>query len=88
MKKDILLILVNKRKEEAEKVQKILTGWGCIIRTRLGLHSGVLDECSNSGLIFLELAGDKNRHEELRHKLDILPGVNAKLVKLNTEEEE
>lgn len=86
MKKDILLILVNKRKEEAEKVQKILTGWGCIIRTRLGLHSGVLDECSNTGLIFLELVGDKGKHEELRHKLDILPGVNAKLVELNTEE--
>ena len=87
MKKDVLLVLVSKRKEEAEKVQKILTGWGCVIRTRLGLHAGVLDNCSNVGLIFLELVGEKEKHEELRHKLDILPGVSAKLVELEVEDE-
>ncbi|RKY41036.1 MAG: hypothetical protein DRP85_07355 [Candidatus Makaraimicrobium thalassicum] len=83
MKKDLLLVLVNKRKQEAPTVQKILTGWGCVIKTRLGIHDGVLDECTDTGLIILELAGEKDKHEELAHKLDILPGVSARLVELS-----
>ncbi len=31
MKRNVLLILVSHRQETAEKVQKILTGWGCFI---------------------------------------------------------
>jgi len=79
------LILVGKRTEKAEEVQKLLTGWGCFIKTRLGLHSGVLNSCSDEGLIFLELVGEKGRHEELRAKLDGLPGVSARLVELEVE---
>jgi len=87
MSKDILLILIDKRREQAEKVQKILTGWGCIIKTRLGLHTGVLDECTDSGLVFVELVGDKTKkHAELTRKLDMLPGVSAKLVELKLDE--
>jgi len=82
MSKDILLVLIDKRRQQAEKVQKILTGWGCIIKTRLGLHTGVLDECTDSGLIFIELVGDKDKHVELARKLDMLSGVSAKLVEL------
>ena len=86
MKRDLLLVLVNTRKEKASTVQKILTGWGCIIKTRLGIHDGVLDDCTDTGLIILELAGDKDKNKELAHKLDILPGVNARLVELSVEE--
>ncbi len=83
MRKDMLLVLVDKRKEEAPTVQKILTGWGCVIKTRLGLHEGVLDKCTNSGLIILELVGDRDKHQELTRKLDVLSGVRAKLVELS-----
>jgi len=86
MKKDVLLVLVNMREKSAEKVQKILTGWGCLIKTRLGLHAGTLENCSDSGLIFLELVGEKEKHLELSRKLDLLPGVNAKLVELEVED--
>ncbi|MFH1394888.1 MAG: hypothetical protein ABIH09_01885 [Candidatus Omnitrophota bacterium] len=86
MKKTLLVVLVNRRKEEAPTVQKILTGWGCIIKTRLGVHDGVLDNCTNTGLIILELVGDDAKNKELAHKLDILNGVNAKLVELSVEE--
>lgn len=82
MRKDILLILIDKRQQQAEKVQKILTGWGCLVKTRLGLHTGVLDECTDSGLIFVELVGDQDKHAELVRKLDMLSGVSAKLVEL------
>ena len=80
MKRHIMILLVGKRKESADRVQKTLTGWGCLIKTRLGLHEGVLNECTNTGLIMLELVGDVKKHKELKRKLELLPGVNVKLV--------
>jgi hypothetical protein len=80
MKRHIMILLVAKRKETADRVQKTLTGWGCLIKTRLGLHDGVLDDCTNSGLIMLELVGDVKKHKELKRKLELLSGVNVKLV--------
>ncbi len=82
MKKSILLILIGKRKEEAVKVQQILTGWGCMIKTRLGIHDGVLDNCSDSGLVILELVGTDEQNQELARKLSLLPGVSSKLIDL------
>ena len=82
MKKTAVLILVKSRQETAGRVQSILTAWGCYIRTRLGLHGGTLDECTDDGLIFLELAGPQEKHAELVRKLNLLPGVNAQLVQL------
>ncbi len=80
MKRTVLLILVSHRKETAEMVQKILTGWGCFIKTRLGIHDGVLENCSDSGLIFLELTGDKEKQEEITRKLNLVKGVDARLI--------
>lgn len=82
MKRTVLLILVSHRKESAEMVQKILTGWGCYVKTRLGIHDGVLENCSDSGLIFLELTGEPEKHEEIARKLNLVKGVDAKLVPL------
>ena len=82
MKKNILLVLVNKRKQEAPLVQKVLTGWGCLIKTRLGIHDGTLKDCTNAGLIILELVGDKKKHLELSRKLSLIDGVSTKLVEL------
>jgi hypothetical protein len=83
MKKSILLILIGKRKEDAVKVQQILTAWGCIIKTRLGIHDGVLDKCSDEGLLILELYGTEEQKNELARKVAVLPGVNSKLVELS-----
>jgi hypothetical protein len=80
-----MLILVSKRKECAETVQKILSGWGCHIKTRLGLHDGTLEECSESGLIFLELKGDPEKLNEFERKLNLVKGVNAKQVIMKEE---
>jgi len=85
MSKVILIILVGNRRESAINVQKILTGWGCHIKTRLGIHDGVLDNCSDEGLIILELVGDKDKIEELTRKLNLLDKVSAKLVYLSVE---
>ncbi|NMB80969.1 MAG: hypothetical protein GYA14_04050 [Ignavibacteria bacterium] len=82
MKKSILLILIGNRKDSAVKVQQILTGWGCTIKTRLGLHDGVLDNCSDSGLLILEICGTDEQNQELARKVSVLPGVSSKLVEL------
>ncbi len=86
MERSVLLILVGSRKTSAVNVQKTLTGWGCLVKTRLGIHDGVLSSCSDSGLIFLELVGDKAKHTELARKLNLLKGVEAKLVNLKLDE--
>ena len=74
MTKSILLILIGKRKDTAVKVQQVLTGWGCIIKTRLGIHDGVLENCTDEGLLILELYGSEEQKEELTRKVKVLPG--------------
>ena len=86
MERNVLLILVGSRKASAINVQKTLTGWGCLVKTRLGIHDGVLSHCSDNGLIFLELVGDKAKHTELARKLNLLKGVKAELVSLKLDE--
>ena len=82
MERTLLVILVDTRKKTAPTVQKILTDWGCLIKTRLGIHDGTLDKCSNSGLIILELVGEKEKHQELSQKLCLLEGVKTELLSL------
>ncbi|AKI97550.1 hypothetical protein [Kosmotoga pacifica] len=81
--KTVMVVMVDHRKEVATKVQQILTGWGCLIKTRLGLHDGVLDNCSDVGLIILELVGEEKQHQELCRKLNLLDGVKAKYISLS-----
>ena len=83
MEKTVLLILIGDRKQEAGVVQKILTDWGCMIKTRLGIHDGVLDSCSNSGLLVLDIVGEKAKNEEMTRKLNLIKGVKAQLVTLS-----
>ena len=85
MKKSILLILIGNRNESAVSVQKILTGWGCIIKTRLGIHDGVLENCSDEGLLILELYGTDEQKQELSRKVAVIPGVVSKLVELSVD---
>jgi len=80
--KTILLILIGQRKEAAVQVQKVLTGWGCMIKTRLGIHDGVMENCSDQGLLILELAGERNKMDELARKISLIKGVSSKLVDL------
>jgi len=77
--------MVDHRKQAAVDVQKTLTAWGCLIKARLGLHDGVLENCSDSGLIFCELVGDEDKRVELTRKLNLIKGVVAKQVTLELE---
>jgi len=83
MSKTLLVILMRTRRSSAVRVQKVLTDFGCMIKTRLGIHDGVLDKCSDTGLIILELAGSKADKASLNKKLKVIPGVKPKLVEIS-----
>ena len=82
MAKSVLLILIGNRKESAVNVQKVLTAWGCNIKTRLGVHDGVMENCSDQGLLMLEIVGTEEENEELARKVARIKGVDSKLVNL------
>ena len=66
----ILGINVSDRVEVAASVQKVLTLYGCSIRTRLGIND-TEDEghCGSGGLILIELSGDPLEWEKLEADL-------------------
>ncbi len=79
----VMAILVDKREKAAIEVQKLLTEYGCYIKTRLGLHEGVPQFCSETGLIILELVDDESKHKELCEKLNAVDGVKADYMRLS-----
>lgn len=54
----IIGIKINNRLESAIAVQEILTKYGCVIKTRIGLHEELNGQCSPKGLIILEITDD------------------------------
>lgn len=83
MKKSIMVVLVGNRMESAVEVQKVLTETGCFIKTRLGLHDGTPEQCSNTGLIILELMGDDLSKKTLFEKLKSIPNVKVERLELS-----
>ncbi len=81
-KRTIVSVIILNRDDVAVKVQKILTAWGCMIKTRLGIHDGVLDNCTQTGLLILEMVGEDGKIEEFVRKLNLIDGVEAKSLTL------
>ncbi len=80
MKKIIMGIQVGYRIEDAAEVQRLLTEYGCIIKTRLGLHeTGAKGkECSDQGLIILEfLPGIEEEIMKFEEKLKQIRGIQV-----------
>ena len=63
----ILGILVPRRDDLGPAVQALLTTYGCVIRTRLGVNEVYFGE--PAGLIILELTGDRSQYASLEHSL-------------------
>ncbi len=77
----VVVIGVQHRREEADKLQKVLTEHGCEVKARLGLHEAG-DLCSDEGLIILQLVPDEPKADSLVDELNRLDGVKAKLVEV------
>lgn len=65
----IIGISIENRKEESQKLQDILTKYGCFIKTRIGLHDMGEYKCLNYGIILIEVVDKINEiYDELsRH---------------------
>jgi hypothetical protein len=79
----IMAVLQENRVETATKVQEVLTKYGCFIQVRLGLHDSGVDECTNTGLILLQLCGQDLPLKEFEGKLVAIPGVKVKHMTLD-----
>ena len=70
-------IHVTDRVHNAGGVQKILSEYGCNIRTRIGLHEASNNVCSPNGLILLEMAGDEAVCAQMAAKVAAIPGIDV-----------
>jgi len=77
MKRIILGVSINSRMECVPQVQSILSQYGCIIKTRLGLHNVSENSCSSGGLLILEMFGDEAPITEMESKLTELSGIQV-----------
>jgi hypothetical protein len=73
---EILGMLVERDQEVIRAVQKILTAYGCNIRTRLGVNEVFFGE--PAGLIILELKGDAKQRLLLERDLKLLTKVHVR----------
>lgn len=67
----IIGIKVSNRLSSAAEVQSILTKFGCVIRTRIGLHNEVEGKCSPDGIILLEITKERDALETAKALCDI-----------------
>ena len=73
---EVLAILVERSQPVILSVQKILTSYGCNIRTRLGVNEIFFGE--PAGLIILELKGDEKQRILLEKDLKALSKVHVR----------
>lgn len=76
----IMGIRLDNRTQTAQDFQKTLTQFGCIIKTRLGLHDVANHTCSPNGLILLELINDKEA-ENFEKELCKIEGIEIQVMK-------
>ena len=77
-KRTILGVQVTNRVENILDVQKILTEFGCNIKTRLGLHEVTESHCSNVGLLILETYGNEADILQMEARLKKMNGLTVK----------
>lgn len=75
---EILGILVERNHDVIMSVQKLLTAYGCNIRTRLGVNEVFFGE--PAGLIILELKGDEKQRLLLGQDLKALKQVHVRMM--------
>ncbi|WP_416198532.1 MAG: Iron-only hydrogenase system regulator [Sporanaerobacter sp.] len=81
MKKAILGIQVGGRSDTALELQRILTEYGCYIKTRVGVHDTDPSKkiCSEMGIILLDfVVGEDEKLAEFEEALEKIDGIVVK----------
>jgi len=68
---------ITDRLHHVSQVQKVLSEYGCHIKTRLGLHEVSETICAASGVLILEMFGDEGKCDEMLSKINGIEGVEA-----------
>jgi hypothetical protein len=75
----VLAVHVTDRIKEAPLVQKSLSAFGDVIRTRLGLHEVGKDYSSPEGVMLLDIVSE-SKAKQLQKILNEIEGIETKLV--------
>ena len=75
----VLAVHVTNRVKEVPLVQKTLSQFGDVIRTRLGLHEVGKDFSSPEGILLLDIVGEP-KGRQLQKTLNKIRGIETKLV--------
>ena len=70
----ILGVKIPNRLATAPVFQDIISKYGCIIRTRVGLHSNCATSCASHGIIILEIV-DGSEVTQLKKALTSIDGI-------------
>ncbi len=73
----VLGVMINDPAKGADQIQRILTKYGCSIRTRLGIHDIDEEYARETGLMLLELIGDMQECIRLENELLALDGIDV-----------
>jgi hypothetical protein len=75
----VLTVHVTDRLKEVPPVQKTLSQFGDVIRTRLGIHEVGKGYSSPEGILILDIVSEAKAHQ-LQKTLNKLQGIETKLV--------
>lgn len=75
----VLTVHVTDRLKKAPLIQKTLSEFGNVIRTRVGLHEITKDYSSPEGVLLLDIVGEP-KARQLQKTLNKIPGIETKLV--------
>lgn len=73
-------IRLDNRTQTAIDFQKVLTRYGCSIKTRLGLHDVTDNMCAPNGLILLEIINDEEA-AKMKEELLQIPSLELQMMK-------
>ena len=80
----LMAIRIKNRDANATKVQEVLTGHGCNISMRLGLHDpSEGNVCSPDGTLILQLCCTADEAKKVEADLVKIDGVKAKFIDLD-----
>jgi len=80
----ILGIHVRKEADEIERLQEVLSSYGCSIRTRIGLHNCNGEYSPETkGVILLELVGNPDEMENMENRLKQIAHIDVKRMTFN-----
>ncbi len=76
----IMGVRLDNRTQTAVDFQATLTNFGCIIKTRLGLHDVSENKCASNGIILMEVIDDEEA-KEFEKELRKIEGIQIQVMK-------